>query len=153
MKLLENYELEELVAKRPRLKEKLAEMRGDGELSLWHVDPVHDGGRRPLLLLARLKYSSIDREEFFLLSSQAGKDGGLYVWPFNPAVFHRQKEPQQPAGAEYVVIEKAKLGRKPRELTEEERQEILARREAGENINKIAKAMHLGTRRIMEALK
>jgi hypothetical protein len=49
----------------------------------------------------------------------------------------------------FITIDKAKLGRKPRELTEQEKAEILARREKGETINQIAKAMHLGTRRIM----
>lgn len=63
------------------------------------------------------------------------------------------ERPQEERGAGYILIDKSKLGRPRRVLTDQERQEIQARHAAGESINKIAKAMHLGTRRIMEALK
>ena len=53
----------------------------------------------------------------------------------------------------YVLIDKRKLGRPRRELTAEEVQEIRGRHEAGEGIGRIAAALHLGTRRVMEALK
>ena len=50
-------------------------------------------------------------------------------------------------------IDKSKVGRPRRELTGEEVEQIRARHEAGDGINKIAKALHMGTRKIMEALR
>ena len=60
---------------------------------------------------------------------------------------------QEPPPKGYILIDKAKVGRPRRVLTDAERQEIQARHEAGESINAIARALHMGTRRIMEALK
>ena len=63
---------------------------------------------------------------------------------------HSQQEPP-PKG--YILIDKAKVGRPRRELTEEEQQEIRARHEAGEGICRIAAEMHLGTKRITAFLR
>lgn len=64
-----------------------------------------------------------------------------------------QQEQEPPKGAGYVVIDKSKLGRPRRVLTEQERQEIRARHEAGEGIGRIAAALHMGTKRVMNVLK
>ena len=60
---------------------------------------------------------------------------------------------QKPALDGYLLIDKSKLGRPRRELTDDERREIRARHEAGEGIGRIAAALHLGTKRVSEALK
>lgn len=60
---------------------------------------------------------------------------------------------QQERGAEYILIDKSKVGRPARGIWDEERQEIQQRHEAGESVNTIAKALHIGTRRVMAALK
>lgn len=65
----------------------------------------------------------------------------------------QEHDQPEPPGAGYILIDKAKVGRPRRVLTDAERQEIQARHEAGESINAIARALHMGTRRIMEALK
>lgn len=53
----------------------------------------------------------------------------------------------------FVVVDKVKLGRKPRELTNEEQQKILELRAGGMSINGIAKALKVGNRRVMDFLK
>lgn len=60
---------------------------------------------------------------------------------------------QPAAGRAVIVIDKSKVGRPRRELTEAERQQVTARREAGQTINQIAAALHIGTKRVMEVLK
>ncbi len=103
----------------------------------------------PDSLRARKKYWIIyakGNNDYIILSTKGNPDK-FYTW-----LHYGEQMPL--FGAEddsklFITIDKAKLGRKPRELTEQEKAEILARREKGETINQIAKAMHLGTRRIM----
>lgn len=79
----------------------------------------------------------------YIIQSNKGKPDRFYTW------IHYGEPLGQAQGAGYIVIDKAKVGRKKREITEQERAEILARHEKGEGIGKIAKALHMGTRRVM----
>ena len=99
-------------------------------------------GKRTWILLAKGENNN------YIIQSQAGTKSTpdkFTTW------VHYGDEMGQPDG--FIIIDKTKVGRPPRVLTEAERQEILSRHEAGEGINRIAKAMHLGTKRITEALR
>lgn len=85
---------------------------------------------------------AVGQNNNYIIQSTKGNPDKFYTW-----LAYVDLPGQQGAG--YIVIDKSKVGRKKRELTEQERAEILARHEKGEGIAKIAKAMHLGHRRIM----
>ena len=71
---LKGKELEAVTEKRPKLKEQLDRMREDcTRLDVWKM-----GERmRPLLLLVRMTYASMGRQEFSLVLSNSG---GVTVW-------------------------------------------------------------------------
>ena len=104
-------------------------------------------GKRTWILLAKGENNN------YIIQSQAGTKSSpdkFITWVHYGGGLD---EPQEERGAGYILIDKSKLGRPRRVLTEQERQEIRARHAAGDSINKIAKALHLGTRRIMGALQ
>lgn len=99
---LEGKELEAVTEKRPKLKEQLDRMREDcTRLDVWQL-----GERtRPLLLLARMTYASMGKQEFFLVLSNSG---GVTVWecpPVMPGAKHKGGRPPQ-YGPDAVEIAK-----------------------------------------------
>ena len=105
-------------------------------------------GKRTWILLAKGENNN------YIIQSQAGTKSSpdkFITWVHYGGGL--DERPQEERGAGYILIDKSKLGRPRRVLTEQERQEIRARHAAGDSINKIAKALHLGTRRIMGALQ
>ena len=99
---LEGKELEAITGKRPKLKEQLDQMREDcTRLDVWQL-----GERtRPLLLLARMTYASMGKQEFFLVLSNSG---GVTVWecpPVMPGAKHKGGRPPK-YGPDAVEIAK-----------------------------------------------
>lgn len=150
---MEKMDIVSLADARPRLHRELEWLR---VTELWKLNDIPTGpdametGEKTWVLLAR------GAAHDYIILSMAGAENTpdeYSVWIHNTGALDagRQQEQELPKG--YVCIDKRKLGRKRRELTDEERQQIHARHEAGEGIGRIAKALHLGTRRIMEALK
>lgn len=144
---MKQMNMEQIAEERPQLHMEL-EWRKVSEV--WLLNNVPTGpdaervGKKTWLLLAKGK------EYDYLIQSMAGAKGKpdkFVTW------IHYGREQEQLASDGYIVIDKSKLGRKRRELSEEEVQEIRTRHEAGEGINRIAKAMHLGTKRITAVLK
>ena len=59
MEYLEKRQLEEILSKRPRLKDKLADLQEDGvKLDLWLMESWTEG-KKHLLLLARMTYEAL----------------------------------------------------------------------------------------------
>ena len=150
---MERLNIASLADARPRLHRELEWLR---VTELWKLNDIPTGpdametGEKTWILLA--KGATHD----YIIPSMAGAENTpdkYTVWIHNTGALDadRQQEQELPKG--YVCIDKRKLGRKRRELTDEERQQIHARHEAGEGICRIAKALHLGTRRVMDALK
>lgn len=93
---LKLYELEDELRKRPRLRERLEELAEGGELEAWEIDPAHDGGKRPLLLMVRVKRGG--RESYFLVTGQAGKNGAVYIWEHYPDAYGTRQRGKHPGG-------------------------------------------------------
>lgn len=108
-------------------------------------------GKRTWILLAKGENNN------YIIQSQAGTKSSpdkFITWVhYGGGLDERPQEAQEPPRAGYILIDKSKVGRPRRELTGEEVEQIRARHKAGDNINKIAKALHMGTRRVMEALR
>ena len=139
--------MEQIAEERPQLHMEL-EWRKVSEV--WLLNNVPTGpdaervGKKTWILLAKGENNN------YIIQSQAGTKGKpdkFVTW------IHYGREQEQLSSDDYIVIDKSKVGRKRRELSEEEVQEIRTRHEAGEGINRIAKAMHLGTKRITAVLK
>ena len=132
------YELEDELRKRPRLRERLEELAEGGELEAWEIDPAHDGGKRPLLLMVRVKRGS--RESYFLVSGQAGKNGAVYIWEHYPDAYGTQRRGKHPGGRP------VKFGAESAELAKSLRAE-------GLSIRKIAAKMETSTFTVQRLLK
>ena len=79
LEYLEDRELEEIKAKRPRLKARLEGWQEYGvKVDLWKMDGT--AGKKPLLLLARITFESMGKTEYKMVMSQSGKDGAVYTW-------------------------------------------------------------------------
>lgn len=79
LKWLDKWDIEELEAKKPKLRERLEDWRADEiDVDLWELE-AGGTGKRPLLLLARLKFFT-GAHEYRLILCQPGKDGALYSW-------------------------------------------------------------------------
>ena len=152
---MERLNIADIGGERPNLAKEL-EWRHVEEL--WKLNDVPTGpdaertGRRVWILLARGANNN------YIIQSTAGTKSSpdkFITWVHYGGGLDAggQQEQEPPKGAGYVVIDKSKLGRPRRELTGEEVEQIRARHEAGDGINKIAKALHMGTRKIMEALR
>ena len=149
---MERMDIASLADARPSLHTEL-DWRNVTEL--WRLNDVpvgpdaKDVGEETWILLA--KSAIYD----YIILSTAGTENTpdkYSVWVHNRAALDAGRQEQElPKG--YVLIDKRRLGRKRRELTTEEVEQIRARHEAGDGINKIAKALHMGTRTIMEALR
>ena len=156
MTIIDGWELEELMEKRPKLKEE--HYRLGEPLEVWKLNDTaitqaaDIAGKKTLVLLVKVqKTSGNKREVFQLILSQPGTKGAANSWLLNPAELPAVSVP--PKGKGYVVIDKSKLGRKRRDITRQERQDVLELRAKGMSINAIAAALQLGNRRIMEVLK
>lgn len=146
---MERIDIESVADERPNLHAEL-EWRRVTELYKLNDAPTgpdaERAGRRTWILLAK----GLNGD--YIIQSTAGtrsKPDNFATWVHYGGLDERPQEP----GAGYIVIDKTKVGRPRRELTEEERQQVKARREAGETINQIAAALHMGTRRVSEALR
>ena len=132
MEWLEGKELEAITGRRPKLKEQLDQMREDcTRLDVWKM-----GERtRPLLLLARMTYKSMGKQEYFLILSNPG---GVTVWecpPVMPGATVKHKGGRPPKyGPDAVEIAK----------------EMRAK---GETIRGIAEEMEASTATIQKLLK
>lgn len=151
MKKLKENEVAEICWGRPRLKSWLKEKQVTDIALLTNAPtgPEEDRwGRKNLLLLAKGKNHT------YLVMDKAGTkskpDDTLLTW-LSDELPIGESTPE--ASSEYVVIERSKLGRPRRELTATERDEIIARHDLHQGINKIAKEMHLSTKRVSSVIK
>lgn len=151
MKKLRESELQKLLWDRPKLKERL-DLYEVREVYTLTEAPTHREediwGRKNALILA------VGKKNNYLMMDTAGTkahpEDKLKVWLANNMPI--TEAPQ--ASQDYVVIERAKMGRPKRELTEQERQEILRLHSVEKmGINRIAQKMNLGTKRITMIIK
>lgn len=84
------FGLEDELRKRPRLRERLEELAEGGDLTAWEIDGLHRGGKRPLLLMVRVKNGSW--ESYFLVSGQTGKNGAVYQWEHYPDAYGKKEK-------------------------------------------------------------
>lgn len=138
---------------RPNLFKKLERMKVH---EVWKLNDTPTGpdseraGKRMWILLAKG-----ENNDYIILSTAGTKStpDKYQAWVHYGGLDAGAQKEQERDLDGYVLIDKSKLGRPRRELTADEVQEIRARHAAGDSINKIAKALHLGTRRIMGALQ
>lgn len=121
---------------------------------VWKLNDIPTGpdaeraAKRTWILLAKGENNN------YIIQSQAGTKSSpdkFITWVHYGGGLDERPQEERVAG--YILIDKSKLGRPRRVLTEQERQEIRARHEAGEGIGRIAAALHMGTRRVSEALR
>ena len=146
MKELKGVELNALLQERQSLKAEL-ESRRITEVFWLNSTPTtpeaEKVAKKTLLLLARRQGQA------YIIMDTATKGGDkVLVWLHDGSELASN---QQEAG--YILIDKSKVGRPARGISDSERQEIRQRHEAGESVNAIAKALHIGTRRVMAAIK
>lgn len=140
LEYLEGRELEEITAKRPRLKARLDGWSVDGmKIDLWKMDGG-TVGKKPLLLLARLTFESMGKAEYKMVMSQSGKDGAVYTWEC-PAVMPGAAPKEKSHGGR-----PAKYGREAAERAKALRDKRLSIRE-------IAKELGASTYTVQKLLK
>ena len=144
MERLDWKRMDDITDGRPELR---AELTRTAEA--WLLTPSNGNERtlrRTYLILARYEGERWNGHK--IIMSTPGSRGGA------DAVTTWLIEPDELAGVpdagRYVVIDKSKLGRKRRELTEQEKDAIQKMRGDGMTINQIARELHLGTLRVME---
>lgn len=136
---LDKEQIKELTDKRPKLKEKLEGYVEDGiKLDLWQVD-TWAAGKRPLLLLARMTYSSLPgKADYRLIMCQPGKQGAVYTWE---------------CPATMPGVEQKNQGGRPVKYGQEQKEQAKKLRESGLSIRKIAEQMNASTFTIQRLLK
>lgn len=139
MEYLEKWQLEEILSKRPRLKEKLAGLQEDGvKLDLWLLESW-TAGKKPLLLLARITVKALPgKADYKLIMSQPGKNGAVITWQC-PAVM---------PGAE-----QKNAGGRPVKYGQEAKERAKALRAENLSIRKIAAEMGASTFTVQKLLK
>ena len=139
MEYLEKRQLEEILSKRPRLKDKLAGLQEEGiKLDLWLMESL-TSGKKPLLLLLRMTYSSLpSKSDYRLIMSQPGKNGAVITWQC-PAVMPE-------AGQKNVGGRPVKYGKEAKERAKALRAENFS-------IRKIATEMGASTFTVQKLLK
>ena len=139
MEYLEKWQLEEILSKRPRLKEKLAKFQEDGvKLDLWQMESW-TAGKKPLLLLARITVAALPgKADYKLIMSQPGKNGAVITWQC-PAVM---------PGAE-----QKNAGGRPVKYGQEAKERAKAMRAENLSIRKIAAEMGASTFTVQRLLK
>lgn len=149
MKELKGVELADILQERQALKAELESRHIEAVFQLNDTPTTPEAeraGKKTLVLFAKRQGQS------YIIMDTATKTGDkVLVWLHDGGELadHQQQE----HGAGVIVIDKSKVGRPARKLTDTERQEIRQRHEAGESVNTIAKALHIGTRRVMAAIK
>lgn len=142
---MERMDIADLEIERPRLYQ---EIQDRGITEVWRMNDTptspdaERAGKRTLILLGRKP-----GQEYILLSTKGNPDK-VVTWLHDGGTLAAGAV--APDAGRYVMIDKSKLGRKRRELTDEERQAIKRMRSEGQTINQIAKELHLGTLRVME---
>lgn len=141
MEKLEGPELDLLCEGRPALCRELEVVT-----DVWRL-PAGAGDKRTMektyLLLGRYRNGS---QKIIMSTPARGKyPDKVATWLFDSV--------SRPLADSYIVIDKAKVGRPRRELTEDEKQQIMEKHNAGEGINRIAREMKLGTKRITAVIK
>lgn len=140
LEYLEDRELEEIKAKRPRLKARLEGWKEYGvKVDLWKMDGG-TAGKKPLLLLARITFESMGKTEYKMVMSQSGKDGAVYTWEC-PAVMPGAAPKEKSHGGR-----PAKYGRDAVEMAKALRDKRLSIRE-------IAREMGASTYTVQKLLK
>lgn len=150
MKKLKESELRKLLMDRPKLEEWL-ELYEVTEVYIMTEAPTtkeaDTWSKRNALLVAKGK-----EHNYMIVDTAATKSSPdtLKVWLADDMpILEDEPEPSR----DYVIIERAKMGRPRRELTEEQKEQILKLHNENIGINKIAKQMKLGTRRITLVIK
>jgi hypothetical protein len=136
---LEESQLEELMDKRPRLREMLDLNMVEGvKRSVWKLD---DGGtgKKPLMLIAKFDYGHLGIE-YRLFCSQTGKNGACYSWSL-------------PAAMPGVLNKVIKKGGRPVTYGQEQAEQAKKLRAEGLSIRKIAEQMNASTFTIQRLLK
>ena len=148
MKELKGVELADLLQERAALKAEL-DSRQITEVFWLNSTPTTPeadrAGRKTLILLARRQGQS------YIIMVTATKAGDKVLTWLHDGDSLASNQQEQRAG--FILIDKSKVGRPARKLTDTELQEIRQRHKAGESVSAIAKALHIGTRRVMAALK
>ena len=136
LEYLEKEELDSIIARRPRLGEKLDEWRDDGiKVDLWMMEEW--AGRKPLALLARLTFKTFDKQEYKFVVVQNEK---VYTWNA-PAVMPGATKQEKSHGGR-----PAKYGREAAERAKALRDKRLSIRE-------IAKELGASTYTVQKLLK
>ena len=146
---MERIDIAELEDERPNL---YMELTWRNVTEAWKLNDTPTGpdseraGKRTWIVFARGK------DFDYIIQSTAGTKStpdNYITWIHYGSVLDERSQQEQDG---YILIDKSKVGRPRRELTDDERQQVTARREAGETINQIAAALHMGTRKVMEVL-
>ena len=135
--------MDDITDGRPELRAEL-----ERTAKAWLLTPSNGNERtlrRTYLILARYEGERWNGHKI-IMSTPGSKDkaDAVTTWLIEP------EELVEPDAGRYVMIDKTKLGRKKRELTDDERQTIKRMRGDGMTINQIARELHLGTLRVME---
>ncbi len=134
---------------RPQLQKTLEERRIQ-QVWLLNDQPTDEAadrqGKKTFFLLA-------ERTDGFkyLMQSVAGtksKEDKTYCW-----IAPDMMGSTEPDTKDYILIDKSKLGRKKRELTDAERKQIQTMREMNMSINRIAGLMKISNRKVMQCVK
>lgn len=148
MKELKGVELADILQERQALKAELESRHIEAVFQLNDTPTTPEAeraGKKTLVLFAKRQGQS------YIIMDTATKTGDkVLTWLHDGGELASN---QQEHGAGVIVIDKSKVGRPARGISDSERQEIRQRHEAGESVNTIAKALHIGTRRVMAAIK
>ena len=135
---LDAEQIEKIISKRPKLKEKLEELQEDGiEIDCWKLDGEKPESRNLLLLVRRTYRELKGKTDYLLLMSRPGKNGEVNVWKC-PAIMPGSQ--------------KKHAGGRPVEYGLKEREEAKRLRDEGKSIRGIAQRMQASTTTIQRLL-
>lgn len=150
MEKLDDRRLDEVCEDRPELREELARTS-----EAWLLSASSGSERtmkRTVLILARYDLKMFKGYKIIMgTPGSRGKSDAVTTWLIEPEELAGVEAVSPKAG--YILIDKSKLGRKKRTLTEQEQETIKESREAGETINTIAKNLKVSNRLVMEYVK
>lgn len=150
MEKLNEKRLEDICECRPELREELARTS-----EAWLLSASSGSERtmkRTVLILARYDLKMFKGYKIIMgTPGSRGKSDAVTTWLI---------EPEELAGveavspkADYILVDKSKLGRPKRTLTEQEQETIRESRDAGETINTIAQKLKVSNRLVMQYVK
>lgn len=148
---MKQVDIAKICEDRPQLQKTLEERRIQ-QVWLLNDQPTDEAaykqGKKTFFLLAERK----DGFKYFIQSvaGTKSKDDKFYFWIANDMM---QQGSTEPDTKDYILIDKSKLGRKKRELTDAERKQIQTMREMNMSINKIAGLMKISNRKVMQCVK